>query len=116
MLRRDLPHAGDRGNALCQVGRQCLVGRLDRQEARRDIHERRAWDDDEIGAHARKARRHAVAQRPARDEAGESDADAEHHSCAEKDRPQPSAADVLRGQPDQQPKIMPAMGHLAPGA
>jgi hypothetical protein len=111
-----LSDAGDRGNALRQVGRQSLVGRLDRQEARRDIHERRAWDDDEIGAHARKAGRHAVAQRPARDEAGESDADAEHHSCAEKDRPQPSAADVLCGQPDQQPKIMPAMGHLAPGA
>ena len=44
------------------------------------------------------------------------DADAEHHGRAEKDRPQSAAADVLRGQPDQQPKIMPAMGHLAPGA
>ena len=36
------------------------------------------------------------------------DADAEHHGHAEKDRPQPPAADVLRGQPDQQPTIMSA--------
>ena len=78
--------------------------------------ERPARDDNEIGAHAGEAGRHALAQRPAGDEAGESDADAEHHGCAEKHRAQSAAADVLCGQADQQPKIMPAMGHLAPGA
>ena len=112
-LRRHFPDARDRCDPRCQVGGEGLVGGLDRQQARRDIHERRAWNDDEIGAHARKAGRHAVAQCPAGDKAGESDADAEHHGCAEKDRSQPPAADVLRGQPDQQPKVMPAMGHLA---
>jgi hypothetical protein len=51
---------------------------------------------------------------PAGDEAGEGDADAEHHGDPEEDCPQPTATDVLCRQPDQQPTIMPAWRHLAP--
>ena len=86
--------------------RQRRVGGLHGEQARGDIHQRRARDDDEVGAHAREARRNAFAQRPAGDEAGEADADAEHHGHAQKDRAQRPAADVLRRQADQQPTIV----------
>jgi hypothetical protein len=104
---------GHGGDPLRQVRGQCRVRGLHGEQARGDVHQGRARDDDEIGAHAREAHRDALAQRPAGDEAGEADADAEHHRHAQEDRAQPAAADVLRRQPDQQPTIMPTPRHLA---
>jgi len=113
-LRRHLRDPGNGGNSLRQVGGQGLVRRLHGEQARGDVHEGRTRDDDKVGAHAREAGRHTLAQRPAGDEAGKPDAHAEHHGHAEKDRSQSTATDVLRGQPDQQPTITPASRHLAP--
>ena len=58
-LRRHLGDAGNRGNALSQIGGERLVGGLHGEQARGDVHERRARDDDQIRAHAREAARHA---------------------------------------------------------
>jgi hypothetical protein len=113
-LRRHPGNSGNTGYLLREIGSQGLVGWLHGEQARSDIHERGTCDDDEVGAHAREAGRNALAQRPAGDEAGEADADAEHHGRAQKKRAQPPAPDVLRRQPNQQPTIMPAASRSKP--
>jgi hypothetical protein len=54
---------------------------------------------DKVGAHPRERRRHPCSQCPTGDEAGKPDADPESYCKNQKDRPQPSSADVLRRQP-----------------
>ena len=87
----------------------CTVSRLEVMFTRV-----RAGNDDEIGPHARKARRDPLVQRPAGDEAREANADTEHDGESEKHRPQPAPPDVLRRQSDQQQAILPVSHRLTP--
>jgi hypothetical protein len=107
-LRRHAGDSSNAGNLPREIDSQGLVGRLHGEQARGDIHQRGAWNDDEIGAHTREAHPNALAQCPAGNEAGEPDADAKHHGCAQEEPAQSPGPDVLRPQPDQQPTIMPA--------
>ena len=113
-LRRYPRDPGNAGNLICEIGCQGLLRRLHGEQARRDIHERGARDDDEVGAHAREAGRDPRFQRPACDEAGKADTHTEHDGSAQKGRAHRSAPDVLRCQPDQQPTTTSAATRLRP--
>ncbi len=101
-LRRCAGHAFDGREPRDDGGVERLVGRLDGEEACREIDQRAARHDDEIGAHAREGIGDALAEGAAGDQTCHADTNRQRDRQAEQQRAQPAPAEILRCQPDQQ--------------
>jgi hypothetical protein len=94
-LRRQSGDSRNPGNLMRELERQGLIRRLHGEQARRNIYKSCMWNYEKVSAHACKACRYAVTERPAGDEARKTNTNAEHHGRAQEQRAQRPAPDVL---------------------